>query len=132
VDAGGEVVALGEQAEQRGDGLLVPPVERREELPPVLLSHRESLVRGLQDLAFLTGGVMHGVFLGLLVAGIAVPGWLVGLLPRPLAYAGLAIASIAELSTLSLVWQSMSFLLPVGRFPALLWLLAAGVLLPHK
>jgi hypothetical protein len=86
----------------------------------------------LQDLAFLTGGVMHGVFLGLLVAGIAVPGWLVGLLPRPLAYAGLAIASIAELSTLSLVWQSMSFLLPVGRFPALLWLLAAGALLPHK
>jgi hypothetical protein len=75
---------------------------------------------------------MHVVFLGLLVAGIAVPGWLVGLLPRPLALGGLAIAAVAELSTLSLLWQPMSFLLPLGRFPALLWLIAAGILLPHK
>jgi hypothetical protein len=92
----------------------------------------ESLVRALQDLAFLTGGVMHVVFLGLLVAGIAVPGWLAALLPRPLAFAGLAIAVTAELSTLSLLWQPMSFLLPLGRFPALLWLIAAGILLPLK
>ncbi|MDX6209324.1 MAG: hypothetical protein QOE24_1715 [Frankiales bacterium] len=92
----------------------------------------ETLVRALQDLTFLTGGVMHVVFLGLLVAGIAVPGWLAGLLPRPLAMAGLAIAVIAELSTLSLAWQPISVLLPVGRFPALLWLIAAGALLPRK
>lgn len=92
----------------------------------------QSLVRALQDLTFLTGGVMHVVFLGLLVAGIAVPGWLVGLLPRPVAFSGLAIAAIAELSTLCLVWQPMSFLLPLGRFPGLLWLLAAGILLPQK
>jgi len=92
----------------------------------------ESLVRGLQDLTFLTGGVMHVVFLGLLVAGIAVPGWLVGLLPRPLAFGGLAIAVVAELSTLSLVWQPLTVLVPAGRFPALLWLIAAAILLPHK
>ncbi|MDX6203744.1 MAG: hypothetical protein QOJ83_3244 [Frankiales bacterium] len=92
----------------------------------------ETLVRALQDVTFLTGGVMHVVFLGLLVAGIAVPGWLAGLLPRPLAMAGLAIAVIAELSTLSLAWQPISVLLPVGRFPALLWLIAAGALLPRK
>ncbi|MDX6256888.1 MAG: hypothetical protein QOJ11_3222 [Frankiales bacterium] len=90
------------------------------------------LVRALQDLTFMTGGVMHVVFLGLLVAGIAVPGWLAGLLPRPAAYSGLAIAAIAELSTLSLVWQPMSALLPIGRFPALLRLIAAGALLPRK
>src|SRR6476620_4139839 len=41
------------------------------------------LVRALADLTFLTGGPMHVVFLGLLLAGIAVPGLLLGLLPRP-------------------------------------------------
>lgn len=41
------------------------------------------LVRALHDLSFLTGGVAHIVFLGLLLAGIAVPALLLGLLPRP-------------------------------------------------
>jgi hypothetical protein len=90
------------------------------------------LVRALHDLSFLTGGPAHVVFLGLLVAGVAVPGLLLGLLPRPLAVAGLVIAALCELSTLALIWPTLAVLVPIGRFPALAWLVAAGFLLPRR
>ncbi len=92
--------------------------------------HTVEVVRPLHDLSFLTGGVAFAVFLGLLIAGIAVPGLLVGLLPRMLAILGLAVAVVAELSTLSLLWQPATYLLPVVRFLGLGWLVVAGFLLP--
>jgi hypothetical protein len=88
-------------------------------------------VRALHDQAFATGGVGYVVFSGLLIAGIAVPGLLAGLLPRPLAWAGLAIAAVAELSTLTLLAPAAALLLPVARFTGLAWLIAAGFLLPR-
>ena len=91
-----------------------------------------ALVRALHDLAFLTGGPAHVVALGLLIAGIAVPSLILGLLPRPLAWAGLVIAALAELSTVVLIWPSLAVLLPIARFPGLIWLIAAGFLLPHR
>lgn len=91
-----------------------------------------SLVRGLHDLSFLTGGPAHVVALGLLIAGIAVPSLILGLLPRALAWAGLAIAGLAELSTVVLIWPSLAVLVPIARFPGLIWLIAAGFLLPHR
>lgn len=91
-----------------------------------------ALVRALHDLTFLTGGVAHVVFLGLLLAGIAVPALFLQLLPRPLAVTGLVIAVAAELATVSLIWPAASVLLPVARFPGLLWLVAAGVLMPTR
>ncbi len=90
-----------------------------------------AVTRALQDLAFATGGTGHVVFLGLLVAGIAVPGWLAGLLPRPFALAGLAVAVVAELCTLTLLVSEAAVLLPMARFTALAWLVAAGFLLPR-
>lgn len=91
-----------------------------------------AVVRAISTLAFLVGGPGHVVPLGLLVAGIAVPSLIIRLLPRPVAWAGLAIAVIAELSTLALVSPSLAILLPIARFPALIWLVVAGVLLPHQ
>ena len=90
------------------------------------------VVRALHDLAFVTGGVTHVVFLGLLLAGVAVPGMILGLLPRPLAWAGLVIAAVAALSTLSLLVPALAVLLPLARFPGLAWLIAAGFLLPRR
>lgn len=90
------------------------------------------LVRALHDLSFLTGGPAHVVALGLLIAGIAVPALLLGLLPRALAWIGLVIAALAELSTLVLIWPSLAVVLPIARFPGLIWLIAAGFLLPHR
>lgn len=90
-----------------------------------------AVVLVLQDLAFATGGPAHVVGLGLLVAGVAVPGLLLGLLPRWLAVAGLVIAVVAELSTLTLLLSPAAVLLPLARFPALVWLIGAAVVLPH-
>jgi hypothetical protein len=92
----------------------------------------EPLVRGLHDLAFVAGGPAHVVFLGLLVAGIAVPVLLLRLVPTPLAWAGLVLAALAEVTTLALVWPGLSLLVPVVRFPALAWLIAVGFALPHR
>jgi hypothetical protein len=91
----------------------------------------EPVVRALQDLTFLSGGPAHVVFLGLLIAGIATPGLLLGLIPRPLAWAGLVIAGLAELSFFTLAWPALGLLVPLARFPGLLWLVAVGFLLPH-
>src|SRR5690606_10178674 len=68
--------------------------------------------------------------LGLLVAGIAVPGLLLRLLPSWLAWTGLVIAALAELSFLAMVFEPLQPLIPIGRFGSLLWLVVAGFLLP--
>jgi hypothetical protein len=70
------------------------------------------------------------VFLGPLIAGLAVPALIVGLLPRRLAWAGLAVAAVAELSTFALLIDGAAYLLPAGRFLGFAWLIAAGFLLP--
>jgi hypothetical protein len=88
------------------------------------------VVRPLADLAFGIGGPAHVVCLGLLIAGLAVPSAVGRLLPRGLALAGVAIAAVAELSTLALISQPAAFLLPLARFGALAWLIAAAALLP--
>ncbi|MFD7834601.1 hypothetical protein [Streptomyces sp. NPDC059761] len=98
---------------------------------PEVAAHAD-LVRALQYLAFGLGGPAHVVLLGLLIAGIAVPGLLAGLLPRAFAVAGLTVAAVAELSTLVLLVDGAALLLPVARFAGLLWLIAAGFLLPRR
>jgi hypothetical protein len=91
-----------------------------------------ALAQALYVLSFLVGGPGHIVALGLLVAGIAVPGLILGLLPRSLCWAGLAIAAVAELATLVLVWPPLGPILPVARVSALVWLLVAGARLPLR
>lgn len=90
------------------------------------------LVRALYFLVYLAGGPAHVVGLGLLVAGIAVPGLILGLLPKPVAWAGLVIAALAELTVLVLIWPVLSVLLPIARVPALVWLIVAGARLPLR
>ncbi len=92
----------------------------------------DGLIRALYYLVFLTGGVGHIVALGLLLAGIAVPGLILGLLPRPVAWAGLAIAALAELATCVLIWPESAVILPIARFTGLVWLIVAGALLPAR
>lgn len=90
------------------------------------------LIRALYYLVFLTGGVGHIVALGLLLAGIAVPSLVLGLLPRTLAWTGLAVAVLAEVATLVLIWPEAAVILPVARFTGLIWLIVAGALLPKR
>lgn len=90
------------------------------------------IVLELHELSFLSGGPAHVVWLGLLVAGLAVPGLILGLLPRRLAQAGLALAALAQLCTVVLIWPQLVALVPVARFLALGWLILVGVMLPYR
>ncbi|OBF55270.1 hypothetical protein A5756_13465 [Mycobacterium sp. 852002-53434_SCH5985345] len=107
-------------------GLLAWPLS----LPEVAAD--AALVRALYLLVFLVGGPGHIVALGLLVAGIAGPALSRGLLPSPVAWAGLGIAALAEAATAVLVWPDLGVILPVARVLALCWLVLAGSLLPLR
>lgn len=92
----------------------------------------QTLTQALAFLAFMTGGVAYIVGVGLLVAGIAVPALILRFVPRWLAWSGLVIAALSELSFLSMALEPFQFLLPIGRFGGLLWLVAVGFLLPRN
>lgn len=91
-----------------------------------------AVVHALQAVVFMAGGPGHVALLGLLVAGIAVPGLLAGLLPRTIAIIGLAIAAVSELSILTMLVDGAVFLVPIGRFGALLWLIVVALMLPKR
>jgi hypothetical protein len=90
-----------------------------------------AVARVLADLSFATGAAGFVVPLALLVAGAAVPSLILGLVPRPLAWAGLVIAAVGVLSTFALLTPALDATLPVGRFGGLLWLIAASIALPR-
>lgn len=91
-----------------------------------------ALARALADLSFATGSAGFVAPLGLLIVGIAVPGMLLRLLPRPLAWAGLVIAAASEASAFALLTSALDFTFPVGRFLGLAWLVTASVTLPAR
>jgi len=88
--------------------------------------------RVLHLLTFATGGVGFVVAFGLFLAGVSVIAWFTRFLPRWLVWVGLVIAAIAELSSLSLVFTPVTYLLPVARFVGLIWIIATGFLLPRS
>lgn len=96
------------------------------------LSGSPDVVRALQALGTAAGGPGFVVFEGLLVAGISVIGLIGRVLPRPLAWFGLAVAAVSELAHLSVAFPALDFLLPIGRFSSLAWILAVAVLLPES
>ncbi len=95
------------------------------------VSSDPAVALALTYFTFITGGVGYVTGIGLLIAGIAVPALILGFVPRWLAWAGLVIAALAELSFLSMAIEPLQFLLPIGRFGGLIWLVAVGFLLPH-
>jgi hypothetical protein len=84
----------------------------------------------MTDVSFAFGGVGMVGGLGLLIAGIAVPSIILRLVPRWLAWSGLALAAIGEISFLALIWSGFDALLPITRFLGLIWLAAVGFRLP--
>lgn len=89
-------------------------------------------LRALQLLGFATGGPGHVVTLGLLLAGVSVPSAFAKLIPRWLVWLGLIVAAICVLSALSLIFPMAGILLPLGRFPAFIWLIGAGFTMPNS
>ena len=86
----------------------------------------------LARLAFALGGVGYATGIGLMVAGIAVPAFILRLVPRWLAGVGLVLALAGELSFLSLAIDPLQALLPVVRFGGGLWLIVVAFLLPRS
>jgi hypothetical protein len=102
-----------------------------------VLSHPEvnaqpPLVKALSYLLWTLGGAGHTAWLGLLLAGASLVGLRLRLLPRWLAVAGLVVTGLAELSLLALITTRAVMFIPLGRFPALLWLVVASVLLSRR
>jgi hypothetical protein len=93
-----------------------------------------SPIRALQLFGFATGGVGHVVTLGLLLAGVSVSSGFAKLMPRWLLWLGLITGVFAEFSSLSLVIPPLFFLIPLGRFPAFIWMIGTGFALskPRK
>lgn len=90
-----------------------------------------NVARMLSFLAFATGGFGFAIGMGLLIAGMAVPALILRLFPRWLAWVGLVIAALGELSFLGMALDPFQYLLPVVRFVGLVWLIMAGFLLPQ-
>jgi hypothetical protein len=96
------------------------------------IADKLNLMHALQLLGFATGGVAHIVALGLLMAGISVPCLFGKYTPKWIAWMGLILAGIAELSTLSLVIPALGYLLPVARFGSYIWMIGTGLTLIKK
>jgi len=96
------------------------------------VASQAEMTRAVHLLAFATGGVGFVVAFGLLLAGVSVIAWFTKILPRWLVWTGLVLAAVAELSSLSLVFGPISYLLPVARFVGLVWMIATGFLLPRS
>jgi hypothetical protein len=88
------------------------------------------LMNAIQILAFGSGGIGFTVTLGLLMAGVSVPCLLGHYTPKWLAWLGLILAGIAELSTLAFIIPQASWLLPMVRFPSFVWMIGIGFTLP--
>lgn len=86
----------------------------------------------LRDLSFYTGGVVHVVSLGLLVASVLWGRDTRPLMTRPVRVLGIIAASCAVLSVLSVAVYYASAFLPLGRVLAMIWLVSAGVSIARR
>jgi len=89
-----------------------------------------STLRALQLFGFAAGGPGHVATLGLMMAGISVPAAFAKLMPRWVTWFGVILAVVAELSTLTLIFEPMAVLIPLARFPGFVWLIGTGFTLP--
>ena len=94
------------------------------------IAQETAVLRALYYLVFAIGGVGFSVPMGLLIAGLSVPASIMKLLPKWLVVLGFALGIVGELSALNLIIPQALFLIPLTRFPAFVWLIAAGFALP--
>lgn len=80
---------------------------------------------------FVLGSTGFATGLGLLIAGIAIPALILRLVPRWLAWAGIVLGWLGEVSFGAMLWDGLDAVLPAVRFGGLAWLVAVGFLLPR-
>jgi hypothetical protein len=89
-------------------------------------------VRAVYGITFAAGGPGFVAFVGLLLLGLSISSLSGRVLPGWLAWAGVAIGVACEASVFSVAFSDLEFLLPIGRFGSLAWLVVTGFLLPSS
>ena len=92
----------------------------------------DGTVRALEALGFAGGGPGFVVPLGLFVAGVSITAGLYRLIPRWLMVLGLVVAVASELASLTLLFWSAGYFIPVGRFLSIVWMIGIAVTLPSR
>ena len=90
------------------------------------------VMHAIQLLGFGGGGIAFTAALGLLMAGVSVPCLFGKYTPRWVAWLGLVLAGIAELSVITLIVPQFVWLLPIVRFPSFIWMIGTGFTLIKK
>jgi hypothetical protein len=90
----------------------------------------DSVVRALQALSFAGGGPGFVVPLGIFIAGVSVTAGLYRFIPRWLMILGLVVAVACELASITLIVYNAAYLIPVGRFLGIAWMIAVAITLP--
>ncbi|WP_410819375.1 hypothetical protein [Micromonospora sp. 050-3] len=88
--------------------------------------------RFAMDLAFMTGGPLHIVTLGLFVGAASAAMLQTRALPSWLGRLGIGIATLCVLAIFSLLASAASVFIPAGRFIGFIWFAAASVLLARR
>jgi hypothetical protein len=91
-----------------------------------------AVMHAVQLLGFVTGGIAYSAGMGLLMAGVSVPCLFGRYTPRWLAWLGLIVGAIAELSSLYLIAPQVALLLPIARFGSYVWMIGTGFTLVKK
>jgi hypothetical protein len=94
-------------------------------VPEVLAS--TSVVKAVDFLSFLFGGVVFAVGFGLLAAGVSVTSYFMRLLPRWMVALGMMVACAGELSSFSLIAYPANFFIPITRFVGFVWMVSVAV-----
>lgn len=95
-------------------------------------SDQRDLTHVLHYLSFVSGGPIHTAALGFLVFGLSITTWFLRRTPRWLCIVGYVIAAVAVLSSLTMAVPALAPLIPLGRFTAMIWLVAVGLLIPRS
>jgi hypothetical protein len=90
------------------------------------IANNLNIMHAIQIFGFGCGGIAFTAALGLMLAGISLPCLLGNYSPKWLAWLGLILAGIAELSTLGLIIPQATWLLPMVRFPSFIWMIGMG------
>jgi len=96
-------------------------------VPEVLTS--APVVKAVNFLNFLLGGVVFAVGFGLLAAGVSVTCYFMRLLPRWLVAFGMLMALTGEASSLSLIAYPANFFIPITRYIGFLWMFSVAIAL---
>ncbi len=97
------------------------------------IAHNTPLTLALYYLQYAFGGLGYSLPMGLFVAGVSIVASSMNLLPKWIIWSGFLIAVIGVVSCLNIllpVTNPIPLLIPLTRFPAFVWLIAAGFALP--